>query len=552
MLLVSVNQTIVLVSLPAIFAGLHADPLGHGQASYLLWLVNSYAITTTVFVLTFGRLADTHGKTKFYNAGFIVFGLASLLCALTPSTGHAGALELIAFRSLQGVGGAMLFAVNLALLTDAFPPTERGFAYAINQLAFIVGNIAGVILGGLLAVLHWRLVFAVSVPIAFGGAMWSYRRLRDIRAPEPAPPDVAGNILFAVGVVLVMLGLSYGILPYGGHSLGWQNPMVIAAIAVGAVCFVAFAYVESRAAYPMFNLNLFRIRAFTAANAANVFFQLSRGGLQFILIVWLQAVWLPLHGVAASRTPLLAGLATVPLLLSFGIVAPLAGRLADRHGARLLATVGLLSVSCGLLLLATLGANFRYWALAVCLTIVGAGIGLFAAPNSTQLLGSVPSRNLGVATGMRQTLGNTSQLLSTAVFFTVIIVGLSATLPRALETATERDAFPASVQHRITRISPATAVFSAELGVNPLTRLTPRSRTAPLDQAPATRAVQSSTGRRSERAFAAIIARPFRHAMQLGFLIAAAMAACGAFASAIRGPRVIYADQSTREPLPES
>jgi EmrB/QacA subfamily drug resistance transporter len=531
MLVVSINQTIVLVALPAIFAGLHSDPLGPNEASYLLWLTNGYTIATTIFLLTFGRLADTHGKVRFYNLGFTVFGVASLLCAVTPSAGSAGALELIIFRFIQGIGGAMLFAVNLAILTDAFPQRQRGIAYAINQLAFVGGNVLGVVLGGVLAAAHWRLVFLINVPIALFGTIWSYLKLHEISTPKPAPPDWWGNIALGAGLIMLMLGLSYGIIPYHGRSLGWTNPLVDGALSAGLLLLAIFLRVEARTAHPMFSLRLFRIRAFAAANVANFFFAIARGGLQFILVIWLQAVWLPLHGVSFAATPLQAGLATLPLMLAFFVAAPIGGRLGDRHGARVLSTVGMLLLATALALFATLPPDFPFWLFATYASLVGVAMGLFSAPNSTQLFGSVAAGERGVATGTRQTLSNAGALVSSALFFTVVISGLSQTLPQSLQSGLAQTHIPPSVSQDVVHLPPATAVFSAEIGINPMTRFLPPHALTSMSQ-------ESAANILSGQFFARLVATPFARSIRLAFLIAAASAIGGALASALRGARV--------------
>jgi MFS family permease len=534
MLAYSFNQTIVLVALPAIFAGLQADPLSKGGAGYLLWVMSSYTVATTVLLATFGRIADIHGKVRFYKIGFVIFGVASLLCALTPSTGTTGALELIIFRLLQGVGGAMLSATGIAILTDAFPANERGLAFAINQLAFIGGNVFGVVLGGLLATVNWRLVFLISVPIGFGGALWSHRKLREIGSHHAEPPDWWGNLLFGSAMVLVMLAITYALVPYGGSSTGWGNPLVLLALLLGVGVFATFFLVERRVAYPLFNLALLRIRAFTAANIANFAFTLSRGGLQFILIVWLQGVWMPLHGVSFAAIPLTAGLALLPMMAGFLVAAPIGGWLADRHGARLLSTTGLSLLAVSLLLLATLPADFALVLFAVYLFLVGIGMGLFAAPNSTQLMGSVDAGSRGIAAGMRQTIGNAGQLLSTAIFLTIVVGGLAAVLPTTLKDGLIRVGVPPAAAQSAAAVPAGTAVFSAVLGYNPIDRLLPPSSRSSIPP----RVIAEVTG---GQFFARLIAEPVAAAMHIAFLAGAAFAVCGVFASLLRGPRVRFA-----------
>jgi MFS family permease len=531
MLAYSFNQTIVLVALPSIFAGLHTDPLSKGGAGYLLWVMSGYTVATTVLLATFGRIADIHGKVRFYKIGFIVFGVGSLLCALTPSTGGAGALELIMFRLLQGVGGAMLSATGLAILTDAFPANERGLAFSINQLAFIGGNVFGVVIGGLLATVNWRLVFLISVPIGFGGALWSHRKLREVSPHQAEPPDWAGNLLFGSAMVFVMLAITYALVPYGDASTGWANPLVPAALVLGVLLFATFVVVEAKATYPMFNLALLRLRAFTAANIANFLFSISRGGLQFILIIWLQGVWLPLHGITLAAIPLTAGLALLPMMFGFLVAAPVGGRLADRHGARWLSSAGMGILTVSLLLLATLPADFALHLFASYIFLVGLGMGLFAAPNSTQLMGAVPPNARGVAAGMRQTIGNAGQLVSTALFLTIVVGGLATTLPTTLRASLTQAGVPTAKAHDAAGVPAGTAVFAAVLGYNPIDRLLPPASRSSLSPTVSARITGGQF-------FARVIASPLSAAMHVTFLVGAVFAFGGLIASALRGPRV--------------
>lgn len=538
MLAYSFNQTIVLVALPAIFAGLHSDPLSKGGAGYLLWVMSSYTATTTILLATFGRIADTHGKVRFYKYGFIVFGIGSLLCTLTPSTGGAGALELILFRVVQGVGGAMLSATSIAILTDAFPAKERGLAFAINQMAFIGGSVVGVVLGGILTNFNWRLVFLVSVPIGFGGAIWSHYKLRETGVHKMQPPDWLGNLLFGAAMLMVMLGITYALVPYGGASTGWSNPLVLASLVAGALLLTTFVVVELRVAYPMFNLELLRIRAFTVANVANFFFNISRGELQFILIVWLQGVWLPLHGVTFAAIPLTAGLALLPMMLGFLVGAPVGGWVGDRHGARLLSTCGLSFIGVGLLLLSTLPADFALVLFTVYLFMLGIGMGLFAAPNSAQLMGSVGANARGIAAGMRQTIGNAGQLVSTALFLTIVVGGLAAVLPATIDNGLTHAGVPAASAHTAAEVPAGTAVFAAVLGYNPIDRLLPEASRSSLPKGVAARVTGG-------RFFAQLLATPLAAAMHLAFLVGALLAFAGVCASLLRGPRV-------RDPSPDT
>lgn len=529
MLAYSVNQTIVLVALPAIFTGLHVDPLSRGGAGYLLWLMSGYTAATTVLLASFGRIADIHGKVRFYKIGFLVFGVASLLCALTPSTGEIGVLELIVFRVVQGGGGAMLSATSLAIITDAFPATQRGLAIGINQLAFVGGNVIGVVLGGLLAAANWRLVFLVSVPIGLGGAAWSHYQLRDTGTRTAEPPDWWGNLAFGGAMVLLMLALTYALVPYGNASTGWSNPLVLLAFLGGSALMLGFFLLEARVAHPMFNLALLRIRTFATANVAAFFFAVSRGGLQFILIIWLQAIWLPLHGVQFSAVPLEAGLALLPMMLGFLLAAPAGGWFADRYGATLLSTGGLLLIAGAMSLLVTLPPNFGLGEFMAYIFIVGVGVGLFAAPNSAQLMASVKSHQRGIASGMRQTLTNTGQLVSSALFLTIVIGGLSNTLPGVLRTGLVESGVSRETAAAAATLPAGTAVFAAVLGDNPIERVLATSTPPP---APAV-----ARKIREGPFFAELIAEPLTAAMHAAFAVGALLALAGALASVLRGRR---------------
>ena len=301
MLSATVNASIVIISLPAIFRGIKLNPLTPGNVSYLLWMLMGYLVVSAVLVVTLGRLGDIYGRVRMYNVGFAVFALGALALPFDPLTGPAGALWLIGFRVIQAIGGAMLMANSPAILTDAFPSDQRGMAMGINQVAGISGQFIGLILGGVLAAVDWRLVFIVSVPIGIGGTIWSYLSLREVGARTPARIDWLGNVLFGLGLIGILVGITYGLIPYGGHSMGWTNPLVLTGLIGGVTCWSCSASSSCRVKAPMFDLRLLRIRAFAAGNTATLLAAIARGGLQFMLILWLQGIWLVLHGYA-SRT----------------------------------------------------------------------------------------------------------------------------------------------------------------------------------------------------------------------------------------------------------
>jgi len=383
-------------------------------------------------VVTVGRLGDMYGRVRIYNAGFAVFTAASVLLSFDPLSGSRAALWLIGWRVLQAFGGSMLTANSAAILTDAFPADRRGFALGLNQVAAIAGQFIGLVAGGVLAALDWRAVFWVNVPVGIFGTVWAYRRLRETGERHRGRIDWRGNITFAVGLSAILIGITVGIQPYAGHAMAWTSPVVIVLLAGGAVLLAAFAVLESRAADPMFQLALFRIRAFTAGNIAGLAVAVARGGLQFMLIIWLQGIWLPLHGYNYSDTPLWAGIFLLPLTAGILVSGPVSGLLSDRFGARGFATAGMAVFGLSFIGLMLLPADFPYWAFALLTLANGIGGGMFAAPNSASIMSSVPARQRGVASGMRSTYQNSGTALSIGVFFSLMIAGLAGTLPGAL------------------------------------------------------------------------------------------------------------------------
>ncbi|HXZ63519.1 MAG TPA: MFS transporter, partial [Streptosporangiaceae bacterium] len=295
MMMATIDGSIVIIAMPAIFRGIHLSPLAPGNITYVLWMIMGYLLVQAVLVVTLGRLGDMFGRVKIYNLGFVVFTVASIALSFDPFTGGHGALWLILWRVLQAFGGAMLISNAAAILTDAFPANQRGTALGINQIAGISGQFIGLLLGGLLAAWDWRSVFWINVPIGVWGTIWAYRSLREIATTERAKIDWAGNALFAIGATSLLAAITYGIQPYGGHSTGWTSPMVLTGLIGGAAVLVVFGIVETKIAEPMFRMSLFKIRAFAAGNAASLLGSIARGGLQFMLVIWLAGIWLPLH-----------------------------------------------------------------------------------------------------------------------------------------------------------------------------------------------------------------------------------------------------------------
>jgi MFS family permease len=538
----ALDGSIVLIALPAIFRGIHLDPLAPGNVVYLLWMVMGYRLVQAVLVVTVGRLGDMFGRVRIYNAGFAVFTLASVLLSFDPFDGGQGALWLIGWRVLQAIGGSMLTANSAAILTDAFPRDQRGFALGINQVAAIAGQFVGLLAGGLLAALDWRAVFWVNVPVGVFGALWAYRTLRDSGERHRGRIDWWGNVTFAVGLGAILVAITSGIQPYAGHTMGWTNPAVVGLLAGGALLLAAFVAIESRIEEPMFQLSLFRIRAFAAGNVAGFAVSIARGGLQFMLIIWLQGIWLPLHGYNFSETPLWAGIFLLPLTAGILIAGPVAGILSDRFGARGFASAGMLVFGASFIGLMALPVDFPYWAFALLIAANGVGGGMFAAPNSSSIMSSVPAGQRGVASGIRSTFQNTGTALSIGVFFSLMIAGLAGSLPRALGGGLQRVGLPHGLAHHLSTLPPVSSLFAAVLGVNPLQHLLAASRALSTLPAAAQRTI---TGREF---FPQLISGPFHHGLVVVFAVAAGLSALAGVASLLRGGR--YIQPSTADPQP--
>jgi MFS family permease len=530
MLVATVNSSIVIISLPAIFNGIHLDPLAPGNVSYLLWMLMGYLLVTAVLVVSLGRLGDMYGRVRIYRAGFAVFSAASVALALTPASGEAGALWLIGWRLVQGVGGAMLMANSAAIITDAFPARQRGTALGVNQVAGLAGSFIGLVLGGLLSAWNWRAIFWVSVVVGVVGTWWAYRNLR-----ETAPPrtrvciDWWGNLTFAVGLTVLLAGITYGIQPYGGHTEGWTNPWVVSGVIGGLALLVLFCFVETRVRQPMFDLRLFRIQAFWAGNAAALLNAVARGGLQFMLIIWLQGIWLPLHGYNFAETPLWAGIYLLPLTVGFIATGPVSGYLSDRYGAKIFATGGLVIMALSFVGLLLIPVNFEYPVFAVLLLLNGVGSGLFSAPNTTAVMNAVPAAQRGVASGIRATFQNSGIVLSIGVFFSLLVAGLSHSLPGALHSGLAAQGVPGSAIASVAGVPPVGLMFAAFLGSNPIASLL--NSAGVLHQLPA-----STVSALTDRTFLPhLLSGPFHSGLIVVFVLAAVLAVIGAVVSLFRG-----------------
>jgi MFS family permease len=534
-LMATINSSIVLIALPDIFRGIHLNPLGPGNSSYLLWMIMGFLVATAVLVVSFGRVGDIYGRVRMFTFGFAIFTLFSLLLSITWMHGGAGALWMIVMRVGQGVGGAFLFANSSAILTDAFPHNQRGLALGVNTVAGIAGSFIGLVLGGVLGPVSWRLVFLVSVPVGLFGTLWSWRKLVDLGVRQPARIDWWGNVTFAAGLVAILVGITYGIQPYGGHTMGWTSPKVLVCMGGGLALLAIFAVIETRISDPMFRLGLFRIRAFTAGNIATLLASLGRGGLMFMLIMWLQGIWLPLHGYSFSQTPLWAGIYMLPLTVGFLIAGPASGYLSDHFGARPFATGGMLVAALSFFLLELLPVNFDYLWFGALLLLVGLGMGLFASPNQAGIMNSLPANRRGAGAGMATTFQNSALVLSIGIFFSLMILGLASTLPGTLDHGLVAQGVPKADAARISHLPPVGLLFASFLGYNPMQQLL--GPTLPhLSHAHAT----YLTGRTF---FPQLMSKPFSDGLHEAFDFAIAACLIAAAASWLRGGKYVHGEE---------
>jgi len=557
-LMASINGTIILISLPVIFRGLNVNPFLPGNITLLIWLLLGYGVVTATLLVTFGRISDMWGRARMYNLGFAIFAVGSVLLFLVPNSGTTGAWELVGFRIVQGIGGAFLLANSAALITDAFPHSERGKALGINQVAAIGGSVVGLVLGGILAgssdvrlgslvIPGWRIIFLASVPVSVAGTIWAYLKLRDVaRIRKGQRIDYVGNTTFGVGLTLLLVAVTYGLLPYGGQTMGWSSPWVWTGVGLGAALLVAFLLIETRVPDPMFRLELFKIRAFAAGNLAGLLGSIARGGVMFMLVIWFQGIWLPLHGYSFAQTPFWAGIYMLPMLAGFVVMGPLSGWVSDRFGARYLASAGMAIGSLTFVAMLFLPYNFVYWEMGVLLFVQGCGMGMFAAPNTAAIMNAVPAEHRGAASGMRATLQNAGMQLSMAVFFTIVIVGLANGLPGSVSSALSNAGVPAPAGAALSSLvasNPTGALFGAFLGQNPMALYISYLPSGLAQQIPAP-VVASLT---SKQFFPNAVAPAFLRGIDLAFVISAVLTGIAAVVSLMRGGRYVHElDAETR------
>jgi MFS family permease len=541
-LLATLDASITIIAMPDIFRGIHLDPLLPSNSFYLLWMILGYLVVTSVLIVSLGRLGDMYGRVKIYTLGFVIYTVASLMLAIDWLTGTNGALFLIGFRIVQGIGGACLLANSAAILTDAFPANQRGMALGINNIVGVSGMFVGLVLGGLLAPIDWRLVFLISVPVGLFGTVWAFLKLKELSTPHPGKIDWWGNLTFAIGLILAMVAVTFGIRPYGGAPTGWGSPLVLGLLALSAITLIGFVQIERRVAEPMFRLPLFKIRAFTFGTLSTFLAAVARGGLMFMLIIWLQGIWLPLHGYNYTEAPLLAGIYMLPLTIGMLIAGPTSGYLSDRFGARGFATGGMVAAAASFAALTLLPVDFSYPVFAAILAFNGISMGMFASPNRAAVMNSLPPDARGAGGGMNQTFQNSAQVISMGIFFTLLIIGLASTLPHTLSSGLEAHGVSHVKAHEVGETPPISVLFAAFLGYNPIEHLI---GTGALHQLPQ----QAQAVLTGHSFFPSLISKPFSKGLDTAFGFAAVACLIAAVASLARGGRYTHTEPSEAQPV---
>lgn len=405
-LMSSLDTNIVLIALPTI-----AKQLPGTSLLDLIWILIGYQLITAAILVSFGRLADMFGRVKLYNLGFIIFTAGSALCSISFTS-----LELILFRMIQGVGAAFLFSNSAAVITDAFPISERGKALGINQVAIVFGAAMGLVFGGfLVSLLGWRSIFWVNIPIGIFASLWSHFKLKELAIIEKGQRiDLTGNFTFAGGLALILVAITV----YSLGSLSGLYALIM--ILFGLALIIFFVIVEIRARYPMFNMSLFKVKAFSYGSLALLLNALANGAITIVLVFYLQ-------GPTMRLTPLVAGIFLVPMSASLAVIGPISGILSDRYGQRFFAVLGLVTSIIGFALLSRIGETITFAQLLLPLIFVGVGMGFFASPNRSGIMSGSPPRYRGVASGMSATMNNVGRTFSTGIAFLVIAIGTPLT-----------------------------------------------------------------------------------------------------------------------------
>jgi EmrB/QacA subfamily drug resistance transporter len=400
-LMAAIDSTIVILGLPDMMIKLHADLIS------MIWVIMAYILVSTVFLLTFGRVADMFGRVRMYNLGFVVFTIGSALCGFSGN-----ATQLIIFRLIQGSGAAMMVVNSVALITEVFPPNERGKALGLNAITFSIGGVAGPILGGLILTLaDWRWIFFINVPVGIFGAIWGYRALREMSVRKKGEKfDGIGAVSFSLGLTALLIALTLGI------EYSFTSTPIVVLFILFLIGVAFFIWWEHRASNPVLDLSLFNNRVYNFSVLSAMIQSLALFAVNFLIVFYLQGV--------RGFDPLKAALLLIPLPVATSIIAPLGGNIADRIGARIPATIGLLIQGAALIWFIQLTPSTSLFNIGAGLALMGIGGGLFYPPNTSAAMNAAPKNRLGIASGTLATLRQAGMVTSFALALAVAATSL--------------------------------------------------------------------------------------------------------------------------------
>lgn len=403
----------LMIALPIIMKDLNA---GMG---IITWTIMGYMLALTILVPSFGRVADMFGRKKLYVGGFAIFTFSSLLCALSQS-----GMQLLIFRMVQSVGASFMVANSTAIVTDVFPKKELGKALGINSMVISIASVIGPILGGFLIGFGWRSIFYINIPIGIIGTIWAALRLKEInKVTEKQKFDWTGTLTFSAGMLLLLSVLSIGAF------VGWTNIYLIALFVVSVALMFTFVHIENKTEYPMLDLRLLKTKILAFAYASNFLNGIARGSVTFLLIFFFQGI----KGI----DPLVAGILLSPFAISMMIVSPFSGWLSDKYGARLLSSAGLMISAIGLAGMMFINSTTSITELIIWMLIMGFGSGMFFSPNTSAIMGIVPTDKRGIAAGVRTMMNNAGTVLSIALSMAIISSSISPDALQALFVGTQ-------------------------------------------------------------------------------------------------------------------
>ena len=396
----------LMIALPEIMKDLNAS------MNIIMWTVMIYMLVLTILVPSIGRVADMIGRKNLFVSGFIVFTIGSVLCGFSVSGG-----ELLLFRFVQSVGGALLIANSTPIVADAFPKNELGKALGINGMVISVASVIGPILGGIFIKFGWRYIFFINVPIGILGTIWAIIQLREIEElPEKQKFDWGGTITFTIGMTSFLLALTFG------GFFGWAHFNIALLFIVAVIFLVLFWYIESKIEQPMLDLELFKTRILAFAFSSTLLNGIARGAIVFLLVFYFQGI----KGI----DPLVSGMLLAPFALSMMIMAPISGWLSDKIGSRELSSVGLFISAIGMLGMVFISADSSLVGLCIWMFISGLGSGMFFSPNTSAIMGSVPVERRGIAAGVRSMMNNAGSVISIAISMAIISTSID---PKAMQ-----------------------------------------------------------------------------------------------------------------------